>query len=286
MPGISAGLYVVATPIGNLEDITPRAVNVLQNVKLILAEDTRHSGKLLKHYGIRTPVLAYHDHNERQIVPEIIKKIHSGQSIALISDAGTPLVSDPGYRLVAAAHAEGLDIIPVPGPSALVCALSVSGLPTDRFVFEGFLASKQQARKMRLAELANEKRTLVFYEVPHRLCSCLEDMVYSFGAGRIAALAKEMTKIHESIQRDTLAGLLSWLREDQARQKGEFVLLVQGADRTELDDLEMRRVLNILLQTVSPRDAARLASEILGGHKNRLYEVALELGGKKGKGPD
>ena len=283
MSGDSAGLYVVATPIGNLEDITSRAVNVLQNVNLILAEDTRHSSKLLKHYGIRTPILAYHDHNERQIVPEIIKKIHSGQSIALISDAGTPLVSDPGYRLVAAVHTEGLNIIPVPGPSALVCALSASGLATDRFIFEGFLPNKQHARKMRLSELANEKRTLVFYEVPHRLCSCLEDMIYSFGAGRIATLAKEMTKIHESIQRDTLARLLSWLREDKTRQKGEFVLLVQGADRIDPEDFEVRRVLNILLQTVSPRDAVSLASEILGVHKNRLYEVALEISGKKGK---
>ena len=282
----SAGLYVVATPIGNLEDITSRAVNILQAVSLILAEDTRHSGKLLQHYGIHTPVLAYHDHNEQQIIPVIIEKIHSGQSIALISDAGTPLINDPGYKLVAAVHAAGLDVIPVPGPSALVCALSVSGLPTDRFVFEGFLPNKQHARKTRLAELANEKRTLVFYEVPHRICRCLEDMISCFGAGRVAAIAKELTKKHELIQRDTLINLLSWLTEDEARLKGEFVLLVQGNDQAGASLTEMIRVLEILLQKVSIKDAAHIAAEILGENKNKLYKHALDMAGEKKKHTD
>jgi 16S rRNA (cytidine1402-2'-O)-methyltransferase len=281
MPMLPAGLYVVATPIGNLEDLSPRAVNILQIVNLVLAEDSRHSGKLLKHYGIHSPVLAYHDHNERQLVPEVIEKIHAGQSVALISDAGTPLISDPGYRLVAAVHAEGLNIIPVPGPCALICALSVSGLPTDRFVFEGFLPSKQHARQHRLSELAAENRTLVFYEVPHRICSCMQDMIGSFGTNRSATLAKELTKKFEMIRRDTLGNLLNWLLDDPLRQKGEFVLLVQGNSNTGVSNAEAIRVLDILLPTLSVKDAVNIAAEILRYNKNHLYQLALELTGKK-----
>ena len=268
MPMASAGLYVVATPIGNLEDLSLRAVNILQNVDLVLAEDSRHSGKLLKHYGIHTPVLAYHDHNERQLVPEIIEKIRAGKAVALISDAGTPLISDPGYKLVTAVHAEGLNIIPVPGPSALICALSVSGLPTDRFVFEGFLPGKQHARQQRLSELAVENRTLVFYEVPHRICSCLEDMIGCFGTDRIAALAKELTKKFEIIRRGTLGDLLNWLQDDPLHQKGEFVLLVQGCSKVGASNTEAARVLAILLQTLSVKDAVNIAAGILHYNKN------------------
>lgn len=286
MPIVSAGLYVVATPIGNLDDLSLRAVNILQNVNLILAEDSRHSGILLKHYGIHTPVLAYHDHNEHQLVPGVIQKIRTGQSVALISDAGTPLISDPGYKLVTAVHAEGLGIIPVPGPSALICALSVSGLPTDRFVFEGFLPAKQNARCQRLSELETENRTLVFYEVPHRICSCMEDMISCFGADRIATLAKELTKKFEIVRRGTLAELLGWLHDDLLHQKGEFVLLVQGDNKAGAVNSEAARVLGILLQTHSVKDAVNIAADILRYNKNSLYQRALELTGKKDKSPD
>ena len=277
----SAGLYVVATPIGNLEDITRRAVNILQNVSLILAEDSRHSVKLLKYYGIHSPVLAYHDHNERQLVPDVIEKIRAGESVALISDAGTPLISDPGYKLVAAVHAKGLNIIPVPGPSALICGLSVSGLPTDRFVFEGFLPNKQHARQRRLSELAAENRTMIFYEVPHRICACVEDMVGCFGTDRIATLAKELTKMFEIIRRDTLGALLNWMQDDPLRQKGEFVLLVQGNTRAGTSNTEAIRVLEILLQTMSVKDAVNIAADILRDNKNNLYQLALEVTAKK-----
>lgn len=288
MPMISAGLYVVATPIGNLEDLSLRAVNILQNVNLVLAEDSRHSRKLLKHYGIHTPVLAYHDHNERQLVPEVIERIRTGKSVALISDAGTPLISDPGYKLVTAVHAEGFCIIPVPGPSALICALSVAGLPTDRFVFEGFLPGKQHARQQRLSELEVESRTLVFYEVPHRICSCMEDMLDCFGADRIATLAKELTKKFETIRRGTLGDLLNWLQGDPLRQKGEFVLLVQGNSKVAANAgiSEATRVLDILLQTLSVKDAVNIAAGILRYNKNSLYQLALELTGKKNKVSD
>lgn len=286
MPIVSAGLYVVATPIGNLDDLSLRAVNILQNVNLILVEDSRHSGILLKHYGIRTPVLAYHDHNEHQLVPGVIQKIRTGQSVALISDAGTPLISDPGYKLVTAVHAEGLVIIPVPGPSALICALSVSGLPTDRFVFEGFLPGKQNARCQRLSELETENRTLVFYEVPHRICACMEDMIGCFGADRMATLAKELTKKFEIIRRGTLGELLHWLHEDPLHQKGEFVLLVQGNNKAGAVNSEAARVLGILLQTLSVKDAVNIAAGILRFNKNSLYQLALELTGKKDGGSD
>jgi 16S rRNA (cytidine1402-2'-O)-methyltransferase len=281
MPRISAGLYVVATPIGNLEDFTPRAIKILTEVSFILAENTRHSRKLLQHYGIKSPLWVYHDHNERQLVPRVINKIRSGKAVALISDAGTPLISDPGFRLVTTVHSEGLDIFPVPGPCALICALSASGLPTDRFVFEGFLPNKQHARRSRLTELAAEDRTLIFYEVPHRIHNCLEDMIACLGENRIATIARELTKKFETIHRDSLQNLLSWLTEDPIRQKGEFVLLVQGIQYERASKTESTRVLNILLQTLTVKDAVNIAAEILQVKKNTLYKLALELTGIK-----
>ncbi len=274
---ISAGLYVVATPIGNLEDISARAVRTLSEVNLILAEDSRHSGKLLQHFGIHTPVQAFHDHNEHKVLTHLLERLQANQAIALISDAGTPLINDPGYQLVVAAHKQGIRVVPVPGPSAVISGLSVSGLPADRFVYEGFLPNKQAARQKRLAELTDEQRTLVFYEVPHRICACIEDMMGSFGPDRIATLAKEITKHFETIRKDTLAGILDWLQEDPLHQKGEFVLMVHGASAETSDELESVRVLKILLRSLSVKEAAAAAAEIMNGNKNRLYRLAVAI---------
>ena len=278
---LAAGLYIVATPIGNLEDISPRALRVLTEADLILAEDTRHSGKLLQHFGIHTAVQALHDHNEARLLPRLLQRLHSDQALALISDAGTPLINDPGYQLVAAAQAQGNRVIPVPGPSAVICALSVSGLPTDRFVYEGFLPSKHAARKKRLVELATEPRTLVFYEVPHRIAECLEDLIECFSPDRMATLAKELTKHYETVRKDTLTGLLAWLKEDDARRNGEFVLVIQGATGMTSDEAESVRVLMTLLPVLSVREAAAVAAEILKANKNRLYKLALGIKRKK-----
>lgn len=274
---ISTGLYVVATPIGNLDDMSVRAARILGEVDLILAEDSRHSSKLLQHFGIHTPVQAFHEHNEQKLVTKIIERLKSGQSIALISDAGTPLINDPGYQLVVAAHELGIRVIPVPGPSALISALSVSGLPSDRFVYEGFLPNKKAARQKRLTELAGEQRTLIFYEVPHRICACLQDMIDVFGSDRIATLAKEITKHFETIRKDSLAGTLHWLEMDPVRQKGEFVLVIHGATEDAVEEKEAIRVLKILLRTLPVKAAASAAAEILNDNKNRLYQLALVI---------
>lgn len=278
---ISAGLYVVATPIGNLEDISARAIRTLSEVDLILAEDSRHSGKLLQHFGIHTPVQAYHDHNEHKVVDHLIEQLRANQAIALISDSGTPLINDPGYQLVVAAHKQGIRVVPVPGPSAVISALSVSGLPADRFVYEGFLPNKQAARQTRLAELAGEQRTLIFYEVPHRICACIEDMVGFFGSERIATLAKEITKHFETIRKDTLAGILGWLQENPLHQKGEFVLMVHGASADTSDELESVRVLKILLHSLPVKEAVAAAAKIMNGNKNRLYRLAIAINKKE-----
>ncbi len=274
---ISTGLYVVATPIGNLDDMSVRAVSILGEVDLILAEDSRHSSKLLQHFGIHTPVQAFHEHNEQKLVAKIIERLKAGQSIALISDAGTPLINDPGYQLVVAAHEQCIRVIPVPGPSASISALSVSGLPSDRFVYEGFLPNKNAARQKRLAELAGEQRTLIFYEVPHRICACLQDMIDVFGSDRIATLAKEITKHYETIRKDSLAGALHWLEEDPVRQKGEFVLVIHGATEDAVEEKEAIRVLKILLRSLPVKAAASAAAEILNDNKNRLYQLALTI---------
>ncbi len=273
-------LYVVATPIGNLEDLSPRALEVLGNVDLIIAEDTRHSARLLHHYGVHTPVQAYHDHNELKQVSGLIGRLHKNESIALISDAGTPLISDPGYHLVVAAHAEGIKVISIPGPSALISALSVSGLATDRFVFEGYLPAKQAARRNRLQDLATEQRTLVLFEAPHRIVKCIEDAIDCLGPDRIATLVKEITKQYETVRMDTLINLLNWLKADDKHQKGEFVLVIAGADMAEFNYVEAARILKILLHSLSVKEAAALAAEILRDNRNRMYKLALTLKGE------
>jgi 16S rRNA (cytidine1402-2'-O)-methyltransferase len=277
----SGVLYVVATPIGNLDDFSPRAQRTLREVDLIAAEDTRHSNKLLQHYGIDTALTAFHEHNEREKAPELIGILSSGKNVALISDAGTPLVSDPGYRLVRAAHAADVRVVPVPGACAAVAALSASGLPSDRFAFEGFPPVKQAARRTWLEALASEPRTLVFYESPHRIAESLADMADVFGAGREAVYARELTKQFETVRHATLGELVPWVAGDKHQQLGEIVVLVHGAAPTEgVAGEEAGRVLRILIKELPVSQAAALTAEITGQKKNALYDLALRLKGE------
>ncbi len=271
-------LYVVATPIGNLRDISLRAIDVLKAVALVAAEDTRHTRKLFAHHGIATPLLAVHEHNERALTGQLLARLAGGESLALVSDAGTPLISDPGFVLVRAARLAGVRVVPVPGPSALVTALSGSGLPTDRFLFEGFLPPRQAARRQRLQALCGQGVTLVFYESSHRIVDCLADMADCLGPARNAVIARELTKAYETIHAGMLAELLDWLRADPDQQKGEFVVLVQGAasDSGQLD-AAARHALGVLLGELPLRQAAALAARITGASKNRLYDYGLEL---------
>lgn len=272
-------LYVVATPIGNLQDLTPRALEVLKAVSLIAAEDTRHSGRLLQHFGIQTPTTACHDHNERGKSQQLVERLLAGEDLALISDAGTPLISDPGYHLVRQAREAGVRICPVPGPCALIAALSAAGLPSDRFTFEGFLPAKTHGRRQRIQELAGEPRTWMLYEAPHRLLECLEDMLELLGPARQVVLARELTKTFETIKGAPLAELVEWVRADADQQRGECVLIVEGAPQvTDGDALDpaAERVLDILLTELPVKQAAALAAQITGLKKNRLYQLALE----------
>lgn len=273
----SGVLYVVATPIGNRADITQRALDVLGTVTRVLAEDTRHSGTLLRALGIATPLVSLHEHNEQAQVEGLLGRLRAGEDLALISDAGTPLISDPGYRLVRAARQAGVTVVPVPGPSALIAALSVAGLPTDRFVFEGFLPPKAAARRVRLQALAAEPRTLVFYEASHRIQECIADLAAAFGAAREAVIARELTKNFEQVQSGTLGELEAWLAADPNRLRGEFVVLVAGAPEPEETDVgpEAQRVLAILLRELPVKQAAALAAEITGARRNALYQLAL-----------
>ncbi len=276
---MSGQLFVVATPIGNLGDLSPRARETLAAVDLIAAEDTRHSRRLLEHFGIHRPLLALHEHNERERCEGLIGRLQAGESVALISDAGTPLISDPGYRLVRAAREAGVPVVPIPGPSALIAALSVAGLPTDRFVFEGFLPAKGQARRNRLRALADEPRTLVFYEAGHRIEAMLADLAASFGGGREAVVARELTKQFEQIEGGPLDHLREWLAADERHRRGEFVVLVAGAPPREAGAGETRRVLEILLRELPVKRAAAVAAELTGQRRNELYRLALTLSG-------
>jgi len=270
-------LYVVATPIGNLEDMTPRAIRILAEADLIAAEDTRHSGKLLRHFGIGTETVAVHEHNERSQVPKLIEILKSGKSIAFISDAGTPLVSDPGFQLVRAARQAGLTVTPVPGACAAVAALSVAGLPSDRFVVEGFPPAKSAARRAVFEKLREESRTLIFYESPHRILESLKDMAEIFGSTREAVLARELTKQFETVRSGGLVELHDWVEADKHQQLGEFVILIHGVPRAEREamDAEAERVLKLLLEELPVSQAAALAAKITGLKKNKLYEYAL-----------
>lgn len=272
-------LYVVATPIGNLGDVTARAREVLGRVAAVAAEDTRHTGNLLNALGISRPLVSLHEHNERERVPALIARLQAGEDIAIVSDAGTPLVSDPGFHLVRAAAEAGIEVLAVPGACALVAALSIAGLPTDRFCFEGFLPARASARRSRLAELAQETRTLVFYEAPQRLTDFLADAAAACGDGRRAVIARELTKLHERVYHGTLAELALRSREDADLRRGEIVVVVAGAEKAAQEDgAEIGRVLHILLKSMSPSRAAALAAEITGASRNDCYQRALQLG--------
>lgn len=270
-------LYVVATPIGNLGDMVPRAIETLQTVSLIAAEDTRHSSRLLNYFNINTPCIAYHDHSGEDRTESLVAKLEAGSSIALISDAGTPLVSDPGYRLVRQARQRGIKVVPVPGACAMVAALSAAGLPSDRFAFEGFLPAKQAARRTQLEALASDSRTLVFYEAPHRVLETLVDMRDIFGAERELVMARELTKTFETIKGDTLAAMCDWVASDANQQRGEIVLLLHGAPKVEVEEMsaEQQRVMKILLEDLPLKQAAALGAKLTGLKKNFLYQWAL-----------
>ncbi|URX64435.1 16S rRNA (cytidine(1402)-2'-O)-methyltransferase [Luteibacter anthropi] len=265
-------LYVVATPIGHRDDISARAIETLRKVAVIAAEDTRHTRPLLQHLGIDTPLVALHDHNERTAVDALVERLRQGDDVALVSDAGTPLISDPGFRLVRAVRAAGLKASPVPGPSAVVAALSVAGLPSDRFIFEGFLPAKGGARRSRLTELAGESRTLIFYESSHRIVECLEDMREVFGADREAVMARELTKLFETVLGAPLGELVERVTADPNQQKGEFVVMVGGREAGEDERLaEGLRVFGILKEELPPAKAAKLAAAITGAPRKALY---------------
>ena len=274
---MSGTLFVVATPIGNLEDLSPRARQTLADVDLIAAEDTRHTGRLLSHFSIKTSLFALHDHNEDKVVESLISDLADGKSIALVSDAGTPLISDPGYRLVSAAHSRGIRVVPVAGPSAATAALSAAGLPTDRYCFEGFLPAKQKARKDRLANLASETRTIVLYESVHRIRVCLADLVDEFGHSRNAFLGRELTKMHEQCVQATLGELLSQLDDGSINAKGEFVIIVTGADDEPSSSLDVDRLLLELSDRLPGKDIAKLVARVTGESRNSLYERLLAL---------
>ncbi|HEX3123330.1 MAG TPA: 16S rRNA (cytidine(1402)-2'-O)-methyltransferase [Rhodanobacteraceae bacterium] len=268
-------LWIVATPIGNLDDLSARAQAILRQADLIAAEDTRHSAALLQHYAIATRRVALHEHNEREASADLVQRMRDGAQIALISDAGTPLVSDPGFRLVRAAREAGIVVSPVPGACAAIAALSAAGLPSDRFVFEGFLPAKPAARRTRLQALRGETRTLIFYESSHRIVEALDDLAGVFGGDRHAVVARELTKLFETMLDDSLAGLAARIKADANQQRGEFVILVAGAGE-EADAARLaegRRVFELLRREMPPGKAAKLAAEITGAARNALYRA-------------
>ncbi|MDX6915916.1 16S rRNA (cytidine(1402)-2'-O)-methyltransferase [Pectobacterium carotovorum] len=280
-------LYIVPTPIGNLGDITQRALAVLASVDLIAAEDTRHTGLLLQHFAINARLFALHDHNEQQKADVLLAKLQSGQSIALVSDAGTPLINDPGYHLVRRCREAGVRVVPLPGACAAITALSASGLASDRFCYEGFLPAKTKARKDTLRDLGEEPRTLIFYESTHRLLDSLQDISEVLGAERYVVLAREITKTWESIHGAPVGELLAWVKEDENRRKGEMVLIVEGhqADDSALS-AEALRTLTLLRAELPLKKAAALAAEIHGVKKNALYRYGLEQEGDSGESGD
>jgi 16S rRNA (cytidine1402-2'-O)-methyltransferase len=268
-------LWVVATPIGNLGDCSERAIDVLRHVDLIIAEDTRVTRRLLDAHGIASPLQSFHEHNEQQRAEPLVARLERGARLALVSDAGTPLLSDPGYQLVRCAQEHNVAVRVVPGPSAITAALSVSGLPTRPFWFEGFLPARASARRRRLRELSTLRGTLVFFEAPHRVRECLADMVTELGAEREAAFARELSKRFEEVRRDSLGSLVAWFERNSPR--GEFVLLVHGAPATSIDRDQLTHVLECLLDVLPTRQAAAAAARITGARRNDAYALALTL---------
>jgi len=281
---VDSGLYVVATPIGNFGDMSQRAVEVLQSVDLIAAEDTRHSQRLLQFFAIDTPTTAYHDHSDERALHRIGSCLEGGGSVALVSDAGTPLISDPGYRLVRYVQDRGFAVRPVPGACAAIAALSVSGLPTDRFLFEGFLPAREGARVNRLGALAAESVTLIFYEAPHRIEASLQSMIQVFGGAREAVLAREITKIFETIKRGTLAELGQFVSGDSNQQKGEAVLIVAGRGKVEQEvGSDVAALLWRLSQELPAKQAAAVVADWTGLRKKQLYEHLLAMRRTRGE---
>ena len=278
MTAVPSTLYVVATPIGNLDDMVPRAIEVLQTVDVVAAEDTRHSSRLFSQFDINTPLIPYHDHSDDRQVQKILDSLSEGSSVALISDAGTPLISDPGYRLVREVQQSGFSVVPIPGPCALIAALSVSGLPSDRFSFLGFLPAKSGQRQNKLQAAVKDEGTLIFYEAPHRIVDSLADMAEVFGGDREVVMAREITKTYETIKRAALDDMLEWVKSDHNQQKGEIVLLVHGyrtENGSEISE-DAQRVTKILLEQLPVKQACQLAAEITGLKKNALYKWAIE----------
>ncbi|MEZ7922988.1 MAG: 16S rRNA (cytidine(1402)-2'-O)-methyltransferase [Acinetobacter towneri] len=275
---MSAQLFVVATPIGHLDDMSYRAIDVLKSVSLIAAEDTRTSAQLMKHFNISTPLTACHEHNESNKIDILVQKLLNGEDIALISDAGTPLISDPGFKLVRAAQANGIRVIPVPGACAAIAALSAVGLPSDRFSFQGFLASKQSQRLQQLEKLKDETQTLIFYEAPHRILDSVKDMAAVFSADRPVGFAREITKTFETIKKMTLGELAEFIAADHHQQKGEIVLVVGGAsEEKDMEQEKLDQLLQRLLQDLSVKAASQLAADLTGIKKKIAYQRALEL---------
>ncbi|OOF47760.1 16S rRNA (cytidine(1402)-2'-O)-methyltransferase [Rodentibacter trehalosifermentans] len=279
MNDLSGILYIVATPIGNLKDITQRALDTFSQVDLITAEDTRHSGLLLSHYGIKKPFFALHDHNEQEKAAVLVEKLKQGKHIALISDAGTPLISDPGFHLVRQCREAGIAVVPLPGACAAITALCASGIASDRFCFEGFLPAKTKARRDKLEKVAEEERTLIFYESTHRILDTLADMQEVLGEARYVVLARELTKTWETIVGDTVVSLRQWLSEDPNRTKGEMVLIVEGKTKLE-SEAEFSplaiKALTLMAQELPLKKAAAIVAELYGYKKNALYQFGLE----------
>lgn len=272
-------LYVVATPIGNLEDMVPRAIKTLQEVDFIAAEDTRHSSRLLAHFDIKTPCVAYHDHSDMRRIAKILQRLQGGENMALISDAGTPLISDPGFRLVREARKHAITVVPIPGACAFVAALSAAGLPSDRFIFEGFLPAKTGARVKQLEALVKEPRTLIFYEAPHRIVACLHDMMTVFGPGREVVIAREISKTYETLTSAPLSELVEWVGSDANQQRGEIVLLVHGAviekSQSEISS-DAERIMTVLLEELPVKQASNITAKLTHINKKILYQWAIE----------
>ncbi|KKZ53221.1 tetrapyrrole methylase [Haemophilus haemolyticus] len=278
MTDLTGILYIVATPIGNLQDITQRALDTFAQVDLIAAEDTRHSGLLLSHYGIKKPFFALHDHNEQEKAHILVEKLKQGSNIALISDAGTPLISDPGFHLVRQCREAGIRVVPLPGACAAITALCASGIASDRFCFEGFLPAKSKARKDKLENIAEEDRTLIFYESTHRILDTLEDMQSVLGEERYIVLAREITKTWETITGNTIKNLREWLLEDPNRTKGEMVLIVEGkpkSDNNEEISPQAVKALELIAEELPLKKAAAIVAELYGYKKNALYQFGL-----------
>ena len=271
-PGV---LYIVATPIGNLGDLSRRAGEILAAVDLILAEDTRHSRKLLTGMNIKTPVRAFHKDNETKATAQAIARLAAGAEVALVADAGTPLISDPGFKLVRQAHEKGITVSPIPGPAALIAALSASGIAPDRFLFEGFAPEKPVARRKRLQALASESRTLIFYEAPHRITAFLDDAIAVFSGDREASIARELTKKFETIRRGELADLKAWIEQEPDQRRGEFVVVIAGNKKKSASNLEA--MLTVLLKSLPLKQSVQIAAELSGDNKNEIYKLALSL---------